>query len=38
MQSEEVYEILDYESKLSQIRLPLFHIFCGLHEFTFLEF
>ena len=29
MQSEEVYEILDYESKLSQIKLPLFHIFCG---------
>ena len=36
---EEVcYEILDYKSKLLQIKLPLFHIARGLlHEFNFLE-
>ena len=32
------YEILiDYESKLSQIKFPLFYIFHELHEFSFLE-
>ena len=29
--------MLDYESKLSQIKLPLFQVFRGLHEFNFLE-
>ena len=31
---EVCYEILDYESKLLQIKL---HLFQGLHEFNFLE-
>ena len=31
------YEITDYESKLSRIKLPLFQVFRGLHEFNFIE-
>ena len=31
------YEILNHESKLLRIKVPLFHVFHGLHEFIFLE-
>ena len=31
------YEIYNYKSKLSQIKVPLFYFFCGLYEFNFLE-
>ena len=31
------YEILNHESKLLQIKVPLFHVFHGLHESIFLE-
>ena len=30
-------EIIDYESKLLQIQVPLSHVFHGLHWFNFLE-
>ena len=34
---EVICEILDYESKILQIKLPLFHVFHGLHESNFLK-
>ena len=38
MRREDVsYEILDYASKPLQIKLPLFHVFRGWHEFSFLR-
>ena len=38
MRRDEVcHEILDYISKLVQIKLPLFHVFRGLQEFSFLD-
>ena len=30
-------EVLDYESKLLQIKIPFFHVFHGWHEFNFLK-
>ena len=29
--------MLDYKSKLLHIKLPLFHVFRGLHESNYLE-
>ena len=31
------YEIINYESKLLQIQVPLSHVFHGFHWFNFLE-
>ena len=31
------YKMLDYGSKLSQIKLPPFHVFGRLHEFSPLQ-
>ena len=31
------HEIIDYISKPVQIKLPLFHVFRGLQEFSFLD-
>ena len=36
IQSERDEILADYKSKLSLIKLPLSHVFHGLHEFNFL--